>query len=627
MSPRSILPRAALAVAVSHAFAATAIAAEAAPAQSLDRVVVTGTRSDRGPDTLAARSVIDRADIERLQPASLPDLLRSQAGLAIYNQGGAGKVSGLFLRGTSPGQVLVLVDGVKIGSPTNGMAALWDIPVAQIERIEIVRGPLSSLYGSEAMGGVIQIFTRGGEQAGAHPSFGVAIGSERTYKADAGINGRGARGWYSAGVAHQQTRGFNACNGDPLTFAGCGTIEPDRDGYRNDSVRLAGGIDFNQEWQADARILRAEGRNEFDGSWANENENVQQVIGAHVRYAPSERFALHLNAGRNDDDSRSIVGSTGAQSGRITTRRDSGSLQADIGGESNLLSVGFDWQRDAVAGTTVFDVDRRLSRALFGQWRMQAGSQHWQAGLRREDNSQFGGATTGNLAWGWDFSQTLRLVASYGTAFRAPTFNDLYYPGFSNPNLRPERSRSLELGLEGRHGWGEWSLRGYQNRLRDLIVYNPALTSPSSPYGMPDNVQLARVRGLEAMVGVDVAGWDVNATASVIDPRNETPGALDGKLLNRRPQRMARIDADRDFGRFSLGASVTGNSARFDDPANRVRMGGYATTDLRAGLRINDAWRLQASVANMFDKGYETARWYNQAGRTWLLSLRWQPGQ
>ncbi|MBE2211109.1 MAG: TonB-dependent vitamin B12 receptor [Xanthomonadaceae bacterium] len=626
MSPRSILTHAALAVAISHVFAPAALAQQAS-AQSLDRIVVTGTRSERGPDTLAARTVIDRAEIERLQPASLPDLLRGQTGLAIYNQGGAGKVSGLFLRGTSPGQVLVLVDGVKIGSPTNGMAAVWDIPVAQIERIEIVRGPLSSLYGSEAMGGVIQIFTRGSGEPGVHPEFGVAIGNERTYKADAGIRGGGARGWYSAGVAHEETRGFNACNGDPVTFAGCGTIEPDRDGYRNDSVRLAGGIDFNDQWQADARLLRAEGKNEFDGGWANENENVQQVVGAHVRYAPSERLALYFNAGRNDDDSRSIVGSTGAQSGRITTRRDTASLQADIGGETNLLSVGFDWQRDEVEGTTTFNVDHRLSRALFGQWRMQAGSQHWQAGLRREDNSQFGGETTGNLAWGWDVTEALRLTASYGTAFRAPTFNDLYYPGFSNPDLRPERSRSIELGVEGRHGWGEWSVRGYQNRLRDLIVYNPALTSPSSPYGMPDNVQLARVRGLEAMLGLDIAGWDVNATASLIDPRNETPGALDGKLLNRRPKRMARIDADRDFGRYSIGASINGNSARFDDPANRVHMGGYATTDLRAGLRLGDDWRLQLAVANVFDREYETARWYNQAGRTWLLSLRWHPAQ
>ena len=626
MSARSILIQAALVVAISNVFASTAMAQNAS-AQSLDRIIVTGTRSERGPDTLAARTVIDREQIDRLQPASLQELLRGQTGLGIYNQGGAGKVSGLFLRGTSPGQVLVLVDGVKIGSPTSGMAAVWDIPVSQIERVEIVRGPLSSLYGSEAVGGVIQIFTRGGDTPGLHPEFGVAIGSDRTYKADAGIRGRGTRGWYSAGVAHEETRGFNACNGDPVTFAGCGTIEPDRDGYRNDSVRLAGGFDFNNQWQADARILRAEGKNEFDGGWANENENVQQVAGAHVRYAPSETFALHLNAGRNDDDSRSIVGSTGAQSGRITTRRDTGSLQADIGGDTNLLSVGFDWQRDEVEGTTVFDVDHRISRAVFGQWRMQAGNQHLQAGLRREDNTQFGGATTGNLSWGWDFTEALRLVASYGTAFRAPTFNDLYYPGFSNPDLRPERSRSIEVGVEGRHGWGEWSLRGYQNRLRDLIVYNPLLTSPSSPYGMPDNVQLARVRGVEAMLGFDIAGWDVNATASVIDPRNETPGALDGKLLNRRAKQMARIDADRDFGRYSLGASVNGTSGRFDDPANRVRMGGYATTDLRAGIRMGDDWRLQLSVANVFDREYETARWYNQAGRTWLLSLRWQPAQ
>lgn len=595
--------------------------------RSLDEVVVTGTRSDSGPPTLSAATVIDRAEIERLQPASLVDLLRGQPGIAIYNQGGAGKVSGLFLRGTGPGQALVLVDGVRIGSPANGMPALWDIPVAQIERIEIVRGPLSSLYGSDAVGGVIQVFTRRGEREGVRPTFGIAIGSERTLRADAGIDARQGRGWWSAGVAHEKTHGFNACNGDPVTFAGCATIEPDRDGYRNDSLRLGAGIDINNAWQVEGRALRAEARNDFDGSWANENRNVQQVIGGTVRYAPADNVRLRLQLGRNHDDTISRNGSSGMETGRIVSDRDSANLIAEIGRTDNMLSFGFDWQRDTVESSTAFALGHRLTRGLYGQWRADFGAQHFQAGLRREDNSQFGGATTGNVAWGWDFSEGLRLVASHGTAFRAPTFNDLYYPGFSNPDLQPERSRSSEIGLEARQGWGEWSLRAYQTRLRDLIVYNPMLTSPSSPYGMPDNVQLARIRGLEATLGVDIAGWDVNATASVLDPRNETPGALDGKLLNRRAQRIARIDADRAFGAWRLGASVNGSSHRYDDLANNTRMGGYATTDLRVGYAPSAAWSLQLSASNIFDRRYETARWYNQAGRGWQLAWRWNPAE
>ncbi len=625
MSPRSysLFPSSLLTLAVVVALPAHAQSSDAS--RALDEIVVTGTRSEDGPPALAASTVIERAEIERLQPASLMELLRGQPGLAIYNQGGAGKVSGLFLRGTSPGQVLVLVDGVRIGAPANGMPALWDIPVAQVERIEIVRGPLSSLYGSDAVGGVIQVFTRRGRREGVHPVAGLAIGSERTLRADAGVDGRSGRGWFSAGVAHEQTRGFNACGGDPVTFAGCGTIEPDRDGYRNDSLRLGAGIDLNAEWQAEARVLRTEGRNEFDGGWANENRNVQQVVGGQLRFKPSDRLALVFRAGRNDDDTISRVAASGQEVDRVDSRRDSANLQADIGSQDRLLSVGIDWQRDRVDASTRFDRDHRLSRALYAQWRGDFGAHHLQLGARREDNSQFGGASTGNLAWGWDLREGLRLVASHGTGFRAPTFNDLYYPGFSNPDLRPERSRASELGLEAKAGWGSGSLRAYRTRLRDLIVYNPALTSPRSPYGMPDNVQLARIDGLEATLAMTLAGWDLNATASLLDPRNETPGPLDGKRLNRRAQRIARIDADRRFGDWRIGASVNASGDRYDDPANQVRLGGYATTDLRVGYAPSADWSLQLSAHNVFDRAYETARWYHQAGRTWVMSLRWHP--
>ena len=600
--------------------------AESSDARSLDRVTVTGTRASTAGETLAASTVITREDIERLAPASLPELLDGQPGLAIYQQGGMGKLSGLYLRGTGPGQVLVLVDGVKIGSPSAGMPALQDIPVAQIERIEIVRGPMSSLYGSEAVGGVIQIFTRRAEGEGVRPSFGLAYGSRGTLRSDAGLAARHGRGWYSATLAHEETDGFNACNGDPVTFAGCGTFEPDRDGYRNTSAQLAGGLRISPQWEVDARALRAEGRNDFDGGWANRSRIVQQVLGAHVAWKPSETVAVHAQLGRNDDDSRNYT-ATGVQAGRITTQRDTGSLKADFGSEASRFSVGYDWQRDGVASSTPLDRDSRLSRALFGQWLGGFGDHRLQIGARREDNEQFGAATTGNVIWGWSLAEDLRLTASWGSAFRAPTFNDLYYPGFSNPDLQPERSRSVELGVEGRAAALDWSLRAYQTRLHDLIVYNPGRTSPTSPWGMPDNIQNARIRGLEAVFGVDVAGWDLAATASWIDPRNITPGVLDGNLLNRRPQRMARLDADRDFGRWRVGASVSGNSHRYDDPANTLRLGGYATTDLRVGWRQSDALSWQLTASNVFDKRYETAAWYNMAGRTLMLGLRWQPGR
>jgi len=611
-------PRHALAVAIALASAGTAHAQDA---QTLASVVVTGTRTQEGPGTLAASTVITREDIDRLQPSSLPELLRGQPGIAIYNQGGAGKLSAVSLRGTGSGQFVLLVDGVKVGSVSAGIPALQDIPVAQIERIEIVRGPMSSLYGSEAMGGVIQVFTRRANSP-FDPHVGVAFGTHDTLRADAGVAGRKGRGWYSANVAYENTHGFNACNGDPVTFAGCGAIEPDRDGYRNRSGMLSAGYDFSDAWSADARVLRSEGSNDFDG-YFNHSNVVQQVSGAHVRFAPSKRLALDLNAGRNVDASDNFHDSTFM--GHILTLRDQASLKADVAAPGGVASLGYDWERDRLSSETVFDRTRRTTHAVFGQWLGDFGRNHVQLGARREDNSQFGGANTGNAAWGVDLAKALRITASYGSAFRAPTFNDLYYPGFSNPDLRPERSRSAELALAGTHGWGHWSINAYETRLRDLIVFNPMRSTVASPWGSPDNIEHARIRGVETTLGTTVMGWDVDGTASWLDPRNTTPGPQDGNLLNRRAQRIARIDADRRYGQFRVGATVNGSSHRFDDPANRVRLGGYATTDVRVAWIPDPAWTLQLTVSNLFDKHYETAAWYNQPDRALMFSVRWQP--
>ncbi|MGY0505449.1 TonB-dependent vitamin B12 receptor [Luteimonas sp. e5] len=623
-----------LAVAIAAALPATAaIAAESDP-RSLDTLVVTGTRSEQPlREALAATTVIDREQIERLQPASLLDLLRGQAGITLYNQGGPGKLSGLFLRGTGTGHVLVLVDGVKIASATAGMPMLQDIPLAQVERIEIVRGPYSSLYGAEAIGGVIQIFTRQPGE-GLRGNGALTVGSHRLRALEAGIGARQQRGWFNIQAAHERSDGIDACRGrapvgawgspDYVPGAGCFVDEPDRDGYRNRSLSLAGGMEFNEAWSAEARALRAEGRSQFDGGFSNETEVVQQVLGGKLRYAPTQAFALSLNLGSAQDLSDGFL--DGAYVNTIDTRRRVAGVQADFAtGEAGQASVGFDWQRERVHASSPLDLDSRSVRGVFGQWLGRFDAHRLQLAARHDDNSQFGGVFTGSANWGFDLSDTLRLSAGYGSAFRAPTFNDLYYPGSSNPALRPERSHTAELGLRGTPAWGLWSLNAYETRLRDLIVFNPAASSPDSPWGMPENIQRARIRGVEGSLGVDIAGWAVNATASWIDPRNTTPGAFDGNLLNRRARALARIDVDRAFGDWSVGASLNGSGHRYDDPANSVRLGGFATSDLRADWRFSPDWQLQAVVRNVFDKRYETSAWYHQPGREYALTLRYSP--
>ncbi len=598
---------AALALASAPAFAQDA-------ATRLDEIVVTATRTARTQDeTLAAITVIDRADIERLQPASLPELLRGTPGLSIASNGGLGKQTSLFLRGTEADQVLVLVDGIKIGSATAGAAAIQDIPLEQIERIEIVRGPFSSLYGSEALGGVIQIFTRRPEGTFA-PHASLGVGSYSTRRASAGAGGRVGRGWYSIAAAHERTDGINACRASFV--AGCFADEPDRDGYRNTSLSLQGGYRFSDAWDAEARVLRAEGENAYDGGFVDASDVVQQVAGARLRFAPSDALALTFNAGQSRDESDDFK--DGAFIGVFDTQRDLGSLQADIGAGEGLVSIGFDWQREEVDSTIAFDQTRRINRGLFGQWQRTFGAHGLQASLRRDDDSQFGGQTTGSALWGWSFTETLRLTASYGTAYRAPTFNELYFPGFNNPGLQPETSRSAELGLRGKLDDGDWSLSAFQTQVDDLIAFDATTFRPV-------NVDRARIRGVEAALGAKLADWTLRGSATWLDPRNDGDTVNRGNQLPRRARQTARIDADRAFGGFSVGGTVFAAGARYDDLANTTRLGGYATVDLRLAWSLGDDWSLQLAANNVFDRRYETAAFFNQPGRNYMFTVRWRP--
>ncbi len=587
-------------------------AAEPAP------VIVTATRTaETADETLAPVTVITRADMERTQAQTLQDVLRHLPGVTVANNGGAGKSTSVFLRGTESDHVLVLVDGIEVGSATTGTAAFQHIPVEQIERIEIVRGPRSSLYGSEAIGGVIQIFTRRGG-AGHRPWLSLGGGSYRTATAAAGIGGGDRRRWFSLAANGIDTGGFNACDGKPSPGgAGCFTIEPDRDGYRNLAASARAGLRLDNGLELEARVLRSEGTTAYDGSFVNESEAVQEVLGTTLRFAPAENWLVSVVGGRSRDLSDNFK--DGTFKSRFDTVRDSLSWQNDFTvGTTHLVTAGIDYQDDRVAGTTAYTVTSRDNKGAFLQYQASLDRHDLQVALRRDDNEQFGRYTTGSLAWGLALDAGLRVTAGYGTAFKAPTFNELYFPGYGNAALQPEKSETIELGLRG-HGTGaRWTIDLFETRIDNLIAFDSAIFAPN-------NIARARIRGLEATVATRAAGWHLTAALTLLDPESRSGDANDGNLLPRRARESLRLDADRDLGNYTLGVTVTGAGTRYDDLANTRRLGGYATVDLRLDCALAPHWRLQGRIENLLDKDYETAAFYNQPGISLYLTLRYQP--
>ncbi|MHB8535148.1 MAG: TonB-dependent vitamin B12 receptor [Sulfuricaulis sp.] len=579
-------------------------------------VIVTATRTAQTADaSLASVTVITRQDIERSQAQSISELLTGLAGIDSTVNGGYGKTTSLFLRGTNSDDVLVMIDGVKIGSATLGTTAFEFLPLDQIDHIEIVRGPRSSLYGSEAIGGVIQIFTRQGTgKPDAYASAGA--GSYNTRQVSAGMSTAQDGTDISLSAARFKTGGFNAQKPTPGPF---GVDEPDKDGYSNDSATASLRHRFDNGADIGANLFRAQGHTDYDGDPNNTNF-VQQAVGTDLGFSPSDIWRLTLRAGQSQDDSDNFKDMT--FSSRFNTQRDTASWQNDITlGKDRLLTLGVDRQADHVIGdcppfNCVYTVDRRTDKGLYGQIQNQMGNNDLLFSLRRDDNDAFGKYSTGNAAWGYAFSKTLRLTASYGTAFRAPTFNELYFPNYGNPNLQPEKSKSVETGLHGKQAWGGWDVRAYQTSIDHLIntVCDINFNCTAA------NVDEARIRGLETQVSTTLAGWRSGLSLSITDPRD----VATNHVLPRRSKRTLRLNTDHSFGKTRFGMTWLAQGRRFDDAANTVVVGGYGLLNLRAEYDLSKDWRVRAHLDNVFDKQYETVHNYNTPGRSVFVSLGYQ---
>lgn len=594
---------------------ATAIAlaistsAQADTAKTLDTITVTAHRSKVAADkALAAVTVITRDVIEASQAPDLIDLLGRQAGIDIARTGGPGQASTVFLRGGNANHSLVLIDGLRVNSASQGVFDFAHLPLARIERIEIVRGPRAALWGSDAIGGVIHIFTRDPSEASAE----LRAGSYGRYGADANLGHGDASHGFGVGVGVERVRGFSATNAD----AGPWSFHPDADGYRNRSLNLRARTSLGGQALAFSG-LTTDADVEFDqGTTAARNSSLGAVLAGTL--GPGWQHSVSLGHIREDLDTASaFYGNT------VASRRSSLDwlLTRDVAG-LGTLNVGINGQRESTLSRSegsgvVFD-RARSNRAGFLSWHGQQAVFDYELALRHDDNSQFGGAGTGQAALGWQANDTLRLRGSWGEGFRAPNFNELYYPGFGgwysgNPDLQPERSRSRELGVDwtpsASHRIG---VSLYRTRVAQLIAF-------AGVRSQAINIANAELDGVELAHHWLHGGFALHSQASWQTAINADTGAD----LLRRAKRKLAVAADYRFdGGLTLGLDALAVSRRADFGGD---LPGFARFDLRIARPLGSDWSLEARIENLFDTHYHWAHGYNTPDRSALLRLRWQP--
>lgn len=591
--------------------------------QRLNPIVVTATRTpQRQAATLAPNTVITREEIERLQPRSMQELLRWTPGITIANSGGPGRLTSLFMRGTNSNHTVVLINGVRYDDISSGITAIQDLPVSHIQRIEIVRGPRSSLYGADAIGGVIQIFTRDGSHANsyAEPYIRLAGGSHGTYAATAGISGANEDSHYNVTLSRKDSGGFNACRGRPFAQGGggCFVDQPDEDGYERTAGSLRAGFALGDAAAINVHALRIDSQVEFDGGAfvGDTSDNLRQVVGATISSHISDLWHTEVSVGHEKNETDNAY--QGALVNRIDSSITSLRWQNDLLiWTRNRFTIGADYRDEDIDSSRDYAQTERDSTGVFAQYLGTFDRQQIQLALRADDYEEFDNPVTGSISYGWHLNSVHTITASYGTAFSAPTFDDLYFPFASNPDLEPEESKSFELGLKAERQWGRWAVTVYETKIDDLIALDPSFT--------PQNISQARIRGAEASIAASPGPWIVNASASWVDARNRSHGPNYNHELARRPQYSAQFRLDRRFANFSTGLGVRYGGARFDDPANTRKLDDYVLVGLRGSWDATDALRLQARVSNLFDADYETVAFFNQPDRTWTLSLSYHP--
>lgn len=591
----------------------------AAPSHRLDEVTVTGTRSPmRLSEVLGDLTVLNRADIERQAFGNLADLLRNSGSVEMTRNGGPASNSTLFLRGAESRHTVVLIDGVRVDSQSTGGASWQNFPLAQIERVEILKGPASALYGSDAIGGVVQIFTRRGA---GRPQLDLALGGGNIgqARAEAGISGGDSRLNYAASLSLDRGDGFNNR---------VGNYNPDKDGWRNANGSLRLGAEVATGHRLEFTGLKSRGDSGYDTSnKVADDRTITETQSARLGWSGqwSPSLSTQLNVGEAREDLETRPSSPYVSKTRIRSASLQGFYRIN---EHHQLNALLERREDHLVNSSLVSGgrDERAENAVGLSYLLKAGAFSLQAHGRHDDDSQFGGVETGTLAAGVELGGGWRVTASAGNAFRAPTLyqrGSQYGPDLALPGveaLRPERGHNREAGLAWRGSDVDIALTAYRNEVKDLILFGAAGTCPSTQ-GCYGNVSRATLQGASVKAGAQLGPVRLSANVEFNDPTDDSTG----KTLQRRARRFGSLRADTQLGAWTLGATLQASGQRWDNAANTTRLGGYGLVNLDTQYAIAKDWRMQLNVDNLFDRRYMTANTYNQAPRTWFLMLRYSP--
>lgn len=598
---------AALAACAAHAQGnAPIVLAQNLNAPSLKEVVVTATRTEQPlSDLVADVSVVDSETIERSGATGLADVLARLPGVEFVRNGGPGTTTSVFLRGAESRFTAVYIDGVRVDSQSTGGAAWEAIPLSLIDRIEVLRGPAGAIYGSDAIGGVIQIFTKKGER-GVSPYVGIGAGTYGTFKAEAGVSGATGTVDYALGIVRETSRGFNA---RPIP-----TANPDRDGYGTTSANARLGWQLNATHRLEGTFLASDSNSGYDASLTNDDRNEHRLRALGLNWQAQWTTNYKTRVSYTDSKDRY---ETYPSIYLTETQVKSYLFQNEYRLGANLFTAALERREDHLANKPI---DRTRSQdALALGWGYSANGHTAQFNVRHDSDSEFGGKSTGSLAYGYTFAPGWRATASVGTAFRVPTL----YHRFSEyglATLKPEESQNAELGLRWSQGSSLFSAVVYRNRVKNLITYSSPGTCQSK-FGCYANTARAQYEGVTLSAAHRIAGVNLRGSIDLQNPKDRDTGLQ----LARRAKRHASFGADTRVADWLVGAEVQTSAHRFDNAANTAVLGGYTLLNLYASTRLSKDFTLVARVDNLADKTYELARTYATAGRYAYVGVKWTP--